>query len=418
MVKKNGQLSKNQAYNFQANTESVLAERALLVTVQQPEETSEQHRAVKNEMILLAKTAGLDTVHITSQHLRQANPKTLIGKGKVEEICETIQMRGEIDASQRGNNNQSIDIVVFGHDLSPVQQRNLEKDLGRRVIDRSELILDIFAQHAVTRDGMIQVELAQLQYLKPRLVGKGVDFSRLGGGIGTRGPGETQLEVDRRKIDNRIRKLKDEYEKCKEVGRVQRRNRKRDGAINVAMVGYTNAGKSTVLNRLTKSKVNAEDMLFCTLDTTTRRLFLQDGTKILLSDTVGFIENLPELLLGAFRATLAEVEEADALIHVLDASSEDAIRHVEAVAGILNDMGVLDKPMLTIFNKSDAVVDERRIRDLERICTPSIPFSALYEKDLNQLFNQLHRLAEEARQRYYQASNNETKWDTVSTFPI
>ncbi len=416
MAKKNGQIPKNQSYNFQANTESVLAERALLVTVQQPEDSASQHRAVKNEMIRLAKTAGLETIHITSQHLRQANPKTLIGKGKVEEVRETIQMGGEIDASKRGQNNKSIDIVVFGHDLSPVQQRNLEKELGRRVIDRSELILDIFAQHAVTRDGMIQVELAQLQYLKPRLAGKGVDFSRLGGGIGTRGPGETQLEVDRRKIDNRIRKLKDEYEKCKEVGRVQRRNRKRDGAVNVAMVGYTNAGKSTVLNRLTKSKVSVEDMLFCTLDTTTRRLFLQDGTKILLSDTVGFIENLPELLLGAFRATLAEVEEADALIHVLDASSDDAERQVEAVADILHDMEVWEKPMLTILNKRDAVVDERRLRELEQMCSPAVPFSALYEKDLNDLFGRLHHLADEARQRYYQAPKEEPWWETSSVY--
>lgn len=384
-----------QGYNFQANTESVLAERSLLVTVKFSHQTPFHHQAIKDEMIRLSKTAGLETVQIISQTLHEPNPKTLIGKGKVEEIADHIRMAPEIDATTRKSHNGSIDIVVFSCDLSPVHQRNLEKALGRRVIDRTELILDIFAQHAVTRDGKIQVELAQLQYLKPRLVGKGIDFSRLGGGIGTRGPGETKLEVDRRKIDDRIRKLQKEYRKCREVGFIQRQRRKRDGVVTIALVGYTNAGKSTFLNRLTKSDVDAEDQLFSTLDTTTRRLFLPDGTRVLLSDTVGFIEDLPESLLGAFRATLAEVEEADALIHVLDVSSADAERNIEAVIHVLKDLEALEKPMLTILNKMDRLTDEIQFRQLQRLCKPSVPFSALHDKDLNPIFSALSNLVDD-----------------------
>lgn len=356
-------------------------------------------KSIENEMMQLARTAGLDTVYTVSQNLRQPNSATLIGKGKVEEVAQIIQAAPEIDVGRRGQKNESIDIVLFSCDLSPVHQRNLEKALGRRVIDRSELILDIFAQHAVTRDGKIQVELAQLQYLKPRLTGRGTELSRLGGGIGTRGPGETKLEVDLRKIDGRIRKLKSEYEKCRAVGRVQRRNRKRGGVINIALVGYTNAGKSTVQNRMTKAQVEAENLLFSTLDTTTRRLFLPDGTRVLLSDTVGFIENLPEMLLGAFRATLAEVEEADALIHVLDASSPDAERHIDATVGILKDLNSLDKPMLTILNKSDRVEDIARFRSLQNLCTPSIAFSALHDRDPRVIFDAMMNLAEEVKAR-------------------
>lgn len=378
-------------YNFQANTESVYAERALLVSVRFPTQTEFNHLAYEDEMKQLAKTAGLTCTVTVSQNLRNPNAATLIGKGKVEEINQEIKLRPEIDASHRDGNSTSIDIVLFGCDLSPVQQRNLEKALNRRVIDRSELILDIFAQHAITRDGKIQVELAQLQYLKPRLTGRYDMLSKLGGGVGTRGPGETKLEVDRRKIEQRIRKLKNEYKKCKEVGKVQRSGRKREGAVSVALVGYTNAGKSTILNRLTKSKVTAKDQLFCTLDTTTRRFHLLDGTKLLISDTVGFIEDLPPILLDAFRATLAEVEEADVLVHVVDGSSPNAEKHIESVMGILKDMHVEDKPVLTIFNKRDVVEDEANLRYLENFITPSMSFSALEDKDF---FPIMEKLAE------------------------
>ncbi|MDX9753649.1 MAG: GTPase HflX [bacterium] len=394
-----------KAYNAQANAESVYAERALLVMATSPHLTASQCGALEEEMKRLSWTAGLNTVETVRQSLRFPNAKTLIGKGKVEEIAGLIAAAPEIDPDHR--ENQSIDIVLFGCDLSPVQQRNLEKATGRRVIDRSELILDIFAQHAITRDGKIQVELAQLQYLKPRLVGRGLELSRLGGGIGTRGPGETKLEVDRRKIDGRIRKLKEEYKKCREVGRVQRLGRKRDGLLSIALVGYTNAGKSTILNRLTKANVQAQDLLFCTLDTTTRRMYLPDGTRMLLSDTVGFIEDLPEPLLGAFRATLAEVEEADGLIHVLDASSDDAERHIEAVMGVLKDLKADQKPILTILNKRDLVEEPTHLRMLERMCAPAVAFSALHEKDLYPLFEAMRGLVDEARRPLRAAREDE-----------
>lgn len=405
----------DSGYNFKANTESVYAERALLVSVRFPQQTEFDHSAYEDEMAQLAKTAGLTCVLTVSQNLRKPNAATLIGKGKVEEINSEIKLRPEIDASHRdGSSNTSIDIVVFGCDLSPVQQRNLEKELNRRVIDRTELILDIFAQHAITRDGKIQVELAQLQYFKPRLTGRYNMLSRLGGGVGTRGPGETKLEVDRRKIEQRIRKLKKEYEKCKAIGKVQRNGRKREGAVSVALVGYTNAGKSTILNRLTKSKVTAKNQLFCTLDTTTRRLHLLDGTKLLVSDTVGFIEDLPPLLLDAFRATLAEVEEADILVHVVDAASPNAAKHIESVMGILKDMKIEEKPILTIFNKRDAVEDENSLLYLEGLVSPSITFSALQDKDFYPIMTKLQELLPTHKQSQTQQTFEEQLYSSIS----
>ncbi len=387
-----------QSYNHKANVESVFAQNAILVTVRRPHESESHYEAGCEEMRRLTQTAGITRIETVSQSLHQPNPATLIGRGKVAEIAERIHDPFYDDDGEPQGSQNGIDIVIFGCDLSPVHQRNLEKALGRRVIDRTELILDIFAQHAVTRDGKIQVELAQLQYLKPRLTGRGIELSRLGGGIGTRGPGETKLEVDRRKIDGRIRKLQKEYEKCRAVGHNQRRRRKRGDVYTAALVGYTNAGKSTLLNRLTKSNVSAEDQLFCTLDTTTRRLFLADGTRLLLSDTVGFIENLPSSLLKAFRATLAEVEEADLLVHVLDASNEDSERQIDAVMRVLRDLGAGDKPMLTILNKRDLVDGPAVLQALQRICAPAIPFSAIKDQDTLPLLEALAELAKSGQQ--------------------
>ncbi len=358
-------------------------EQALLVGLRDPRESILHFEATMDEMRRLADTACLETVETITQPLRTARASTLVGSGKVGEIKERIQM-GDVD------------VVIVARDLSPLHQRNLEQALGRRVIDRTELILDIFAQHAVTRDGKIQVELAQLRYLKPRLVGRGVELSRLGGGIGTRGPGETQLEVDRRRLDRRIHQLSKEWEKCRAVGRTQRRRRQRDGVVNAALVGYTNAGKSTLLNRLTKSDVQAENQLFCTLDTTTRRLFLSGGPRLLLSDTVGFIEELPAPLLAAFRATLAVVEEADVLIHVMDVSAPDTERPLVAVMDILRDLEVADRPILTVLNKRDLVEDDLTIRRLQRQCPPAIPFSATKDTDTTPLLEAITDLAEQS----------------------
>lgn len=355
-------------------------EQALLVGLREPRESTVHFEATMDEVRRLADTARLRTVETITQPLRTARASTLVGSGKVIEIKERIQMGG-------------VDVVIVARDLSPLHQRNLELALERRVIDRTELILDIFAQHAVSRDGKIQVELAQLRYLKPRLIGRGVELSRLGGGIGTRGPGETQLEVDRRRLDRRIHQLTKEWEKCRAVGKNQRRRRQSRGVINAALVGYTNAGKSTLLNRLTKSDVQAEDQLFCTLDTTTRRLFLSGGPRLLLSDTVGFIEELPAPLLAAFRATLAVVEEADILIHVMDVSAPDVERPLVAVMDILRDLEVADRPILTILNKRDRVENDLTIRRLQRLCPPAVPFSATKDTDTAPLLEAITDLA-------------------------
>lgn len=352
----------------------------MLVGLREPRESTVHFEATMDEVRRLADTARLRTVETITQPLRTARASTLVGSGKVIEIKERIQMGG-------------VDVVIVARDLSPLHQRNLELALERRVIDRTELILDIFAQHAVSRDGKIQVELAQLRYLKPRLIGRGVELSRLGGGIGTRGPGETQLEVDRRRLDRRIHQLTKEWEKCRAVGKNQRRRRQSRGVINAALVGYTNAGKSTLLNRLTKSDVQAEDQLFCTLDTTTRRLFLSGGPRLLLSDTVGFIEELPAPLLAAFRATLAVVEEADILIHVMDVSAPDVERPLVAVMDILRDLEVADRPILTILNKRDRVENDLTIRRLQRLCPPAVPFSATKDTDTAPLLEAITDLA-------------------------
>ncbi|MBZ0254947.1 GTPase HflX, partial [bacterium] len=233
------------------------------------------------ELERLADTAGAKVVAYCSQYLKSIHPATYIGSGKLQEVKDQTSAN-------------DIDVVLFNQDLSPVQQRNIEKALQRRIVDRTELILDIFAQHAQSRDGKIQVELAQLRYLRPRLTGRGVDLSRLGGGIGTRGPGETKLEVDRRRIDQRISRLRKEWEKVRAARRLQRKSRQRDGLLSVVLVGYTNAGKSTLLNRMTSAQVLSKNQLFSTVDTTTRRMRLPDGRRALISDTVGFISDLPE----------------------------------------------------------------------------------------------------------------------------
>ena len=306
------------------------------------------------ELELLANTAGLEVIAIEKQKLEAPNPSTFIGKGKVEEIKIISE-------------SLKADLVVFDEELSPRHFRELEKEFGEniRVIDRTTLILDIFAQHAQTREGQLQVELAQCEYFLPRLTrawthlarqaGGGAGRSGSVGGVGLRGPGETQLEVDRRLIRNKISTLKEDIEKVRKHRNQYRQNRKKSQIPVVALVGYTNAGKSTLLNTLTKSDVYVADKLFATLDPTTRRLELPGGHAILVSDTVGFIQKLPTHLISAFRATLEEISEADLLVHVVDISHIDAIVQWRSVMTTLKDIGAAEIPMLTVLNKADLI---------------------------------------------------------------
>jgi GTP-binding protein HflX len=294
------------------------------------------------ELAALADTAGAAVVDQVIQARPGPEAATLIGSGKVEELAGLVA-------------GLPVDVVIFDHDLTPTQQRNLESALGCKILDRTQLILDIFARRARTREGQLQVELAQLNYLLPRLTGHGIEMSRLGGGIGTRGPGETQLETDRRRIFRRIRGIKEALERVRGHREVQRKQRQAVPLATVALVGYTNAGKSTLFNRLTGAEVLADARLFATLDPTIRALTLPAGRRVLLSDTVGFIRNLPTLLIQAFRATLEEVTEAALLLHVVDASSANAPQHVAQVEKVLAELGSERTPQLLVLNKADLV---------------------------------------------------------------
>lgn len=293
-----------------------------------------------DELAELVRAAGADPVAQVTQ-LHQRPSPTYIGSGKIEELKEVIH-------------EQEIDTVVFDDELTPSQQRSLEDTLKVKVIDRTALILDVFAQRARTREGQLQIELAQTEYLLPRLAGQWSHLERLGGGVGTRGPGETQIETDRRLVRSKLSRVKKEIEHVKSQRSQQRRRRTRD-AFTVSLVGYTNAGKSALFNRLTSAEVRSRDRLFETLDTTTRRMFLHSGTKAALSDTVGFIHKLPPLLVASFRATLEEAHEADLLLHVVDVSSPYASEQAHVVEEVLDDMGLGETPKILVLNKWDLV---------------------------------------------------------------
>lgn len=318
----------------------VLRQRALLVGTGAGTHSTEEAEASLDELALLADTAGAETVDRVLQRRDTPDPATYIGKGKAEELR---QLAEALD----------VDVVIFDDELSPAQQRNLEKLFGRDVVDRVALILDIFAQHASSQEGMVQVELAQLRYRLPRLRGRGLALSQQGAGIGTRGPGETQLEVDRRRILGRVTKLERGLERLAATRATQRKARHRRALPTVALVGYTNAGKSTLLNRVTEAGVVVEDRLFSTLDPTTRRLRLPGGEIVLLSDTVGFVRRLPHQLVEAFRSTLEEVADADLLLHVVDAGSSDGEAQIAAVRTVLREIGAGDVPELLAVNKVD-----------------------------------------------------------------
>lgn len=320
-------------------------ERAILVAVEFNDETDVE--CSLNELDELAETAGADTVGRLIQKREAVHPGTYIGKGKIEELQELIH-------------RLRADVIVCDDELSPAQLGNLQEELQVKVIDRTVMILDIFAAHARTSEGKLQVELAQLRYRASRLVGLRQSLSRLGGGIGTRGPGEKKLEMDRRLIKERISILNRQLKEVVKNRETMRRQRTRSAAPTVAIVGYTNAGKSTLLNTLTESNVLEEDKLFATLDPTTRGLTLADGQKILFTDTVGFISKLPHTLIQAFRSTLEEAKYADMILHVVDASNPDYDMQMEVVYDTLRELGVGDKPVLTAFNKMDLVKPEEK----------------------------------------------------------
>jgi GTP-binding protein HflX len=299
------------------------------------------------ELRSLATSAGAEIAGEFLQHRDRPDPATLIGKGKLEEIAGAAA-------------SVSADLILFDHDLTASQQRNIENVLHARVIDRTQLILDIFAKHARTREGQLQVELAQLEYMLPRLAGRGVEMSQLGGGIGTRGPGETQLETDRRKIYRRIRHLNQQIENVRRIRAQQRQRRESVPVATVALVGYTNAGKSTLFNAMTKSSVLESSRMFATLDPTIRGVDLPSKRKVLLSDTVGFIRNLPHTLVSAFRATLEEVQRAALVLHVSDASNPLSAEQDAQVEKVLKELEAEKKPRLRVMNKIDLLPPKQR----------------------------------------------------------
>jgi GTP-binding protein HflX len=311
----------------------------------------------------LVSSAGGQVAAEIMQRRARLDPATLIGTGKVEEIAGVVA-------------STNADLVLFDHDLTPTQLRNLEAALPCRVLDRTQLILDIFARHARTREGQLQVELAQLEYMLPRLTGKGKAMSQLGGGIGTRGPGETKLETDRRQIKNRIDHLKLELESVRRVRKQQRQRRESVPVPTVALVGYTNAGKSTLFNQLTGAQVLQSSRMFATLDPKLRAIELPSRRKILLSDTVGFIRNLPHTLVTSFRATLEEVAQAEVLLHIRDASSGYGEEQKSQVERVLDELEVLAKPRIEVLNKIDMLADEEREGLLARSQVGEVAVSA------------------------------------------
>ena len=352
------------------------AEIAVLVAIQLPGDSDDDTSDSLAELGALASTAGAEVSVSITQKRNRYEPATALGKGKLSEIERAIRSTGA-------------QLAIFDNDLTVTQQERLQSLLDTKVIDRTALILDIFAQHAHTSEGRTQVELAQLNYLLHRIRGKGIELSRLGGGIGTKGPGETKLEVDRRRIRGRMRRLEKDLTQMESVRDTQRKQRRRAGLPSICLIGYTNSGKSSLLNRLTGANVLVEDQLFSTLDSTTRRLLLPDGQKVVVSDTVGFIRKLPHELIAAFHSTLEVVREADLLIHVVDATADQTIaEHMKAVNEALSDLEAAEIPVITAFNKVD-LLESGQADYIKRGYPDALYVSALTVEGINALMEKM-----------------------------
>ena len=337
-----------------------------------------------DELAGLAQAAGADVVLRVLQERPKPDPNTFLGAGKIQTLALSTD---ETD----------VDVVVFDDELTPSQLRHIEEAVGRKVVDRTQLILDIFARRARTREGKLQVELAQLKYMLPRLSGSGTALSRLGGGIGTRGPGETKLETDRRRLRTRIKAIGDDIEQVRKRRSQLRERRHKTSVPTVALVGYTNAGKTTLFNVLTRADAEASNALFVTLDPLVRQVRLPDSRELLLSDTVGFIDRLPHALVAAFRATLEETADADLVVHVIDAAAPDRDRRMHAVQLVLDEVGAIDVPLLEVYNKCDALTDDerRRLHDLD---PSALCISALQRQGIGELIETItSRLALDVR---------------------
>jgi GTP-binding protein HflX len=351
-------------------------ERALLVGLETPEDSKWDHAESMQELGELVKSAGGEVVDVAIQRRNAPTAPFYIGKGKAEELA---QLCGK----------ERVGTVIFNDELSPAQSRNLETVFARKILDRTQLILDIFAQRAKSREGKLQIELAQLQYLLPRLTGMWTHLSRQSGGIGTRGPGETQLEVDRRRVQEKIARLIRELGDVRQQRSVQRQGRLRQHWPIVSLVGYTNAGKSTLLNRMTDSEVYAADKLFATLDPTTRQFVLPNKQKMLLTDTVGFLKQLPHHLIESFKATLEEVAEADLLLHVVDLSHPLYEQQMAAVQIVLEELNAWGKQMIVVFNKIDKVPNPALIEYCLHHHPGSVAISAATGEGMTELFSEM-----------------------------
>ena len=355
-------------------------EKCLLVIIELRSERDNWPRQdVARELEDLVRTANGQVVEQIFCPRDRPTANLFIGKGKAEEIALISQ-------------DEDVDTVIFSHDFSGTQQRNLEEVIGKKTIDRTQLILDIFSRHARSPEGKMQVELAQIEYLLPRLLGKGIMLSRLGGGIGTRGPGEQKLEVDRRRIQKRIHKLKQDLGHLISHRRVMRKKRKEEAIPCLALVGYTNAGKSTLLNALTGAGQHVQDSLFTTLDPLSRRLDLPSTGRVVVSDTVGFLQHLPHHLIEAFHATLEEVEEADILVHILDANHPRIQEHSKAVFAVLEQLNCEHKSLVTVLNKIDLLQDKAWLGWLEERFPNSVCISAKSGENLKQLLEKIESM--------------------------